>query len=86
MNTQPPAQPSPARAPLAFIDIRRKSRSDEDRSSLAVAGRTTPGYVSVIGGLPHCVEIAPATEAARLAWIAWLESEECKTVARRAQS
>ncbi len=69
---------------LAFIDLRRKYREGEDTSSLSLNGRTnTPGFVQVVGGLNHCIEFAPRTEAARLAMIAWLESDECKAVARQ---
>lgn len=69
--------------PLQFIDIHRKSRNYRDKSSLALDSlRATPGFIQVIGGLEHCVEIAPANEAARLALIRWLESDECKAVAK----
>ncbi len=66
---------------LRFIDLRRKSVLGEDTASLSLGGRVnTPGFVQVIGGLPHCVEIAPRDEAARLAWIAYLQSDECKAL------
>jgi hypothetical protein len=70
---------------LRFIDITRRNRGVEDGSSLLLGGRITkPGFACVVGNLEHCAEIAPRTEAARLALIAWLESDECKAVARRA--
>ncbi len=51
-------------SPLRFITLRRLVRNAwEDSSSLAIDGRKqTPGTVQVIGGLPHCAEIAPRTE------------------------
>lgn len=75
---------TPTLSPLRFITLRRLVRNRwEDTTSLAIDGRSqTPGMVQVIGDLPHCAEIAPRTEADRLALVAWLESDACKAVAR----
>ncbi len=67
--------------PLQFIDITRyyEPTGLNDTASLSINGRAgTPGKMTVIGGLEHCVEIAPKTEADRLAWIRFLESDDCK--------
>lgn len=52
-------------------------------TSLALNGRphySTPGMVRVVGGLPHGLQFRPATEADRKALIAWLESEELRSL------
>lgn len=70
---------------LRFITITRRSvRGTEDTSSLSLAGRiTTPGFVSVVGGLEHNSEFAPHSEADRLALLEWILSDTCKAVAQK---
>lgn len=67
---------------LKFINLtRRFGRDHEDGSSLSLGGTmSTPGFVGVVGNLEHNVEIAPRTNADRLAMIAWLESPACKAI------
>lgn len=66
---------------LTFIDITRRNRGNDDGSSLSLNGRSNSrGFLRVVGGLEHGCEIAPRTESARLALIAWLQSDDCKNL------
>jgi hypothetical protein len=69
--------------PLQFITVRRIFRDSADTSSLAIHGRTQkPGTLGVTGNLEHGASICPASEADRLALIAFLESDECKEASK----
>jgi hypothetical protein len=66
---------------LRFITLRRINRGSVDTSSLSLSGRqNTPGALCVVGNLEHGAQIAPLTEADRLALVAYLESDECKAL------
>ena len=74
---------APTHAPLRFITLTRRNRGNEDTSSLSIGGRiNSPGFVCVTGNLEHGAEIAPRTEADRLALIAWLNSPECRAAVK----
>lgn len=74
---------TPATPPLAFITLTRRNRGSEDTSSLSIHGRiNSPGFVCVTSVLSHGTEIAPRTEADRLAMIAWLQSDACRAAVK----
>lgn len=72
--------------PLSFIGIKRHARGYTDTASFGIGGRINkPGCFSIVGGLEHCTEVCPATEADRLALIAFLQSKECKEAVKQAE-
>ncbi len=63
---------------LRFITIRDTSGR---ASSFGHGGKPNyqpAGTLKVVGNLEHGADIRPDTEADRLAWIAWLQSDACK--------